>query len=209
MWMAAHKTIADALAEIDRREAAQRETAQRERIALLDAGIKQHTLRRDAAAVAEQIEHLVAVQHAAKRPAWHADFQLRYDGYWEEGAAKGINFSLEVAIECARHMFATARNAEERGFATNLLANALQTLGERDSDTTRLEQAVTAYSSALEYYTPKSTPFDWALTQNNLGNALQTLGVRESGTRQMEKAVKAYRRALEEFLVNACHSNGR
>src|SRR4051812_41791028 len=42
------QTIADALAEIDHRETAQRETAQRERITLLDAGIMQHTLRRDA-----------------------------------------------------------------------------------------------------------------------------------------------------------------
>ena len=65
------QAIADALAEIDRRETAQRETAQRERIALLDAGIKQHTLRRDAVAVAEQIEWRVAVQHATERPAWH------------------------------------------------------------------------------------------------------------------------------------------
>ena len=119
------KAIADALAEIDRRETAQRETAQRERIALLDAGIKQHTLRRDAVAVAEQIEQSVAVQHTAERPAWHPDFRARYDEYWEDGAAKGINFSLEVAIECARRMLDAAGDAEERGTAAILLGIAL------------------------------------------------------------------------------------
>jgi hypothetical protein len=111
------KAIADALAEIDRRETAQRETAQRERIALLDAGIKQHTLRRDAVAVAEQIERSVAVQHATKRPAWHPDFRARYDEYRKDGEAKGIDFSLEVAIECARRMLDTAGDAQARGTA--------------------------------------------------------------------------------------------
>ena len=135
------QAIAEALAEIDRREAAQRETAQRERIALLDAAIKQHTLRRDAAAVAGQIERLVAVQHVAERPAWHPEFRARYDEYLNDGRNKGINFSLEVAIECARRMLSTARDPDERGTATVLLGIALWTLGERESGTARLEEA--------------------------------------------------------------------
>ena len=123
---------------------------QRERIALLDAGIKQHTLRRDAVAVAKQIEQRVAVQHATERPAWHPDFRARYDEYWEDGAAKGINFSLEVAIECARRMLDTAGDAEERGTAAILLGTALARLGERESGTEQLEQAVDAYRDALQ-----------------------------------------------------------
>src|SRR5208282_3680204 len=109
--------IDHALADIDRREMVRRETAQRERIALLDAGIKQHTLRRDAVAVAEQIERSVAVQHAAERPAWHPEFRARYEEYREDGEAKGINFSLEVAIECTRRMLDSADDPQERGIA--------------------------------------------------------------------------------------------
>jgi tetratricopeptide (TPR) repeat protein len=193
------KAIDDALAAIDRRETAQRETAQRERFVLLDAAIKQHTLRRDAVAVAKQIERSVAVQHTAERPTWHPDFQARYHEYWEDGAAKGINFSLEVAIECARLTLGAARDADERGFAAVLLGVTLSTLGERESGTARLEEAVSTYRDALQEYTRERVPLNWAGTLNNLGNVLSALGGRESGTTRLEEAVSIYRDALQEY----------
>ena len=78
------------------------------------------------------------------------------------------------------------------------LGDALQTLGERESGTARLEEAVAAYRAALEERTRARVPLDWAGTQNNLGSALATLGERESGTARLEEAVAAYRAALEE-----------
>jgi tetratricopeptide (TPR) repeat protein len=78
------------------------------------------------------------------------------------------------------------------------LGNALQTLGERESGTTRLEQAVSAYQEALKEQTRERAPLDWATTQNNLGSALSTLGEHESGTARLEEAVAAFRAALEE-----------
>ena len=72
------------------------------------------------------------------------------------------------------------------------------TLGERESGTARLEEAVAAYRAALEERTRERVPLQWATTQNNLGNALATLGERESGTARLEEAVAAYRAALEE-----------
>ena len=54
----------------------------------------------------------------------------------------------------------------------NNLGNALRRLGERESGTARLEEAVTAYRAALEEMTRERVPLDWAMTQNNLGNAL-------------------------------------
>jgi tetratricopeptide (TPR) repeat protein len=78
------------------------------------------------------------------------------------------------------------------------LGNALQTLGERESGTARLEEAVAAFRGALEERTRERVPLQWATTQNNLGNALWTLGGRESGTARLEEAVAAYRAALEE-----------
>ena len=56
----------------------------------------------------------------------------------------------------------------------NNLGNALATLGERESGTARLEEAVDAYRDALEGRTRERVPLEWATTQNNLGNA-QTL----------------------------------
>jgi len=72
-------------------------------------------------------------------------------------------------------------------------------LGERESGTARLEEAVAAYREALKERTRKRVPLDWARTQSNLGNALETLGERESSTARLEEAVAAYREALKEY----------
>ena len=77
------------------------------------------------------------------------------------------------------------------------LGTALCTLGERESGTARLEEAVAAYRAALEERTRDRVPLDWARTQNILGNALQTLGWRESGTARLEEAVEAIEGAWE------------
>ena len=92
----------------------------------------------------------------------------------------------------------------------NNLGNALSTLGERESGTARLEEAVTAYRAALEEWTRERVPLDWAMTQNNLGNALSTLGERESGTARLEEAVDGLPRgAARNGRASACRSTGR
>ena len=73
----------------------------------------------------------------------------------------------------------------------NDLGNALRTLGEGESETARLEEAVAAYREALKEYNRERVPLDWAATQNNLGTALQTLGERENGTGQLQIAMTA------------------
>ena len=91
-----------------------------------------------------------------------------------------------------------ARDADERGAAGNDLGLALWKLGERESGTGKLEEAVAAYREALKEWTRERVPLDWAKTQQNLGVALETLGERESGTGKLEEAVAAYREALTE-----------
>ena len=44
----------------------------------------------------------------------------------------------------------------------NNLGAALRVLGERESGTERLEEAVTAYRAALEEYCRERVPLDWA-----------------------------------------------
>jgi tetratricopeptide (TPR) repeat protein len=78
------------------------------------------------------------------------------------------------------------------------LGNVLQTLGERESGTARLEEAVAADREALQENTRARVPLEWAKTQNNLGVALKVLGERESGTARLEEAVAAFREALQE-----------
>ena len=91
----------------------------------------------------------------------------------------------------------TIGDSEHRAALHAARGNALATLGERESGTERLEQAVQAYRAALEVHTRERVPLDWATTQNNLGNALAILGERESDTERLEQAVQAYRAALE------------
>jgi tetratricopeptide (TPR) repeat protein len=78
------------------------------------------------------------------------------------------------------------------------LGTALLRLGERESGTARLEEAIAADRAALEVSTRDRVPLDWAATQNNLGLALTRLGERESGTAHLEQAVAAFRAALAE-----------
>ena len=79
------------------------------------------------------------------------------------------------------------------------LGTALWSLGERESGTAQLEEAVAAFREALKEYTRERVPLQWAATQTNLGTALWRLGERESGTAQLEEAVSAYREALKEW----------
>jgi tetratricopeptide (TPR) repeat protein len=71
-------------------------------------------------------------------------------------------------------------------------------LGERETGTEHLGQAVAAYRLALEERTRQRDPLGWAGAQTGLGNALERLGERDPGTPYLEQAVAAYRQALEE-----------
>ena len=54
----------------------------------------------------------------------------------------------------------------------NNLGAALATLGEPESGTARLEEAIEAFVAALEERKRDRVPLDWAQTQNNLGHTL-------------------------------------
>ena len=185
-------TIDHGLAELD-------VAYRRSRGALLEEGVKVDILRRDAIAVTRRIEALVALDQPTDRPAWLPAFRERYDAFCEDGEAKGINFSLSVAIELARRMVATAHDSAERGTAVNLLGTALGRLGDREAGTTRLDEAVTVFRDELKEKTRERVSLQWAMTQNNLGLTLSKLGAREVGTARLEEAVTALREALREW----------
>ncbi len=79
------------------------------------------------------------------------------------------------------------------------LGLALARLGERESDTARLEQAVVVYRAALEERTRERVPLDWAMTQDNLGSALTRLGEREGGLEHLMEAKRSIHAAHELF----------
>ena len=81
----------------------------------------------------------------------------------------------------------------------NNLGNALWTLGERESGTARLEEAVAAYRAALQERTRERVPLDWAATQSNLGNALSVLGERVHSEESLQEALICFLEARPVF----------
>jgi tetratricopeptide (TPR) repeat protein len=102
-------------------------------------------------------------------------------GWYERGRDKGLRFDLEVAIALARESVKCAAGADQRGAATNDLGNALATLGERESGTERLIEAVEAFRAALLEYTRDHVPLNWAMTQNNLGVVEESFAAKTEG----------------------------
>ncbi len=153
----------------------------------------------DGEAAGDAIVALAEAIHGANAATISTFLNSEAETLYEYGRDRGSNVHLVALIALRRRLLALASSDDERGTARNNLGNALQTLGERESGTARLEEAVAAYRAALEERTRERVPLDWAMTQNNLGTALRTLGERESGTARLEEAVAAYRAALQEW----------
>jgi tetratricopeptide (TPR) repeat protein len=185
-------------AEWERAEAERQALSLRSGVALLEAGLRQDILRRDAVAAAHRVERIVALEHPDDVAARFRTMRERLGTFYVRGQDKGVNFDLLVAIEIARLALDSAQNAQQRGMALIDLGIALMRLGERESGSARLEEAVTAFRDALREWTRDRVPLDWAMTQSNLGLALTRLGERESGSARLEEAVTAYRDALKE-----------
>ena len=180
------------------KEAERKAGALKTGVALLEAALQTDLVRFDAEAAAGRVEKIVALEHEGDRKAQFEALRARQDRFYVEGRDKGVNFQLETAIVIARRAVALAQGPDEHGAALIDLGNALEGLGERESGTGRLEDAVSAFREALKELTRARAPLQWAMTQNNLGAALKALGERESGTGKLEEAVSAYREALQE-----------
>ena len=72
------------------------------------------------------------------------------DKWYVIGRDKGIAFDTTVAIHLAKCSVRIAGSSDQKGAALNDLGIALKTLGQRETGTERLEQAVEAYTDALK-----------------------------------------------------------
>ena len=189
-FTSASAAIADALAEEDA-------SHQARKIRLLESGIEVAMLEGDATRAAALLVQKADLD--AGGSAAFADLCAVWQRYYVKGRDKGTSLDPRIAIAIATLVVSRATTSHEQGAALNDLGLALAILGQRESGTDRLEQAVTAYESALREFTRDRAPLEWARTQMNLGAALQILGQRESGTDRLELAVTAYENALQEF----------
>jgi tetratricopeptide (TPR) repeat protein len=187
-----------------RNEADRREEGRRYQIKLLESAIRIDELQLDTEGVIEKLREFAAIEGHTDKGDVAAFLSHRAREFYERGDERGENPALLIAIAINRAVI--EENSRERAplqwaSSQNSLGSALWMLGQRESGTSRLEQAVTAYRAALEELERErhSVPLQWAMTQNNLGTALQSLGDRESGTKHLEEAVSAYGAALEEY----------
>ena len=88
-------------------------------------------------------------------------------------------------------------------------ATRSRTLGERESGTARLEEAVAAYRAALEERTRERVPLDWARTQMNLGNALWRSASARAGRRGWRRRWRPIARRWRNARASGCRSTGR
>src|SRR5271169_1192808 len=72
----------------------------------------------------------------------------------------------------------------------NNLGDALWRLGERESGTARLEEAVAVYRAAPEERTRERVPLDWAMSTGNQGAALMLLAERLGAVTKARSAVQ-------------------
>jgi CHAT domain-containing protein len=113
---------------------------------------------------------------------------------------------MEIAItgyEIALTIFTRVDFPEDWAATQNNLGNAYSQRIRGDK-TKNIEQAITAFSAALEVYThPDSLNFpqDWAMTQNNLGNAYRDR-IKGDPSENLEIAIKAYTAALQIYRRN-------
>jgi hypothetical protein len=78
----------------------------------------------------------------------------------------------------------------------------LRSLGERESGTQSLKQALTALRAALEERCREQSPYQWARTQVNIGLTLLTLSRRGGGNKVANAAIAAFKEATEAQALN-------
>jgi tetratricopeptide (TPR) repeat protein len=157
----------------------------------------------DGAAAAEAIILLAEAIHGANATMVAQSLNSEAESLYEYGRDRGSNPHLIALITVWQRLLDAASSDDELGTAHRNLGNALVTLGERESGTARLEEAVAAYREALKVLTRGRRPLQWAKAQNNLGTALTSVGERQNGTARLEEAVLACRDALKE-LTREC-----
>jgi tetratricopeptide (TPR) repeat protein len=136
-----------AFAEWEKYEADRRATSVAAGVGILSAGARQDILRRNFVGAAKRYARIVDLENPNSR---RAALRARQDEFYIEGRDKGVNASLEVAIELARLALAASRNGDDHLSVQNDLGLALTALGERETGTARLEEAVRAYRAALK-----------------------------------------------------------
>lgn len=164
-----------AIAELDIALAQEDAESDRRKIRFLNAATDEHLLDFDAEGAAAKIATRVRLE-TLKKDDFFETLRDERRIWYESGRDKGLNLHLQVAVALAKIAAEQADTPYRFGLALSDLGTALWTLGQRESRTNRLEDAVTTYRVVLKTISRDQYPLDWAAAQMNLGNVLSTVG---------------------------------
>jgi hypothetical protein len=104
----------------------------------------------DGEAAAEAVVALAKAVHGADRAGIFRALWVETQALCDHGRDKGSNVHLVAAITLSRRLLDAASTPDERATANSWLGHALTTLGERESGTARLDDAVAALSRGAQ-----------------------------------------------------------
>ena len=129
----------------------------------------------DGEAAAEAVIALAETVHGVDRAGVYKALKAEAQAHYQYGRNRCSNVHLVAAIALSRKLLDVASSDDGRGAAHVWLGNALLALGERESGTARLDEAVAAYREALKERTPEAAPYCHDQTQENLAICLALL----------------------------------
>ena len=137
----------------------------------------------------------------AERSRWEYFFKqagmlLNYGDEFGDNPALG---EAIVIYQDLLHLRSRAVFPLDWAMTQNNLGNALQTLGEREPGTKRLQEAVNAYRAALEEHTRERVPLHWAMTQYNLAGVYLQLAATGNQLYNLEEAHNCCSNAVAGF----------
>lgn len=186
----AHSSVDDAIAQ-------EEADAYRRKKRLLETGLEVAQVDRNAEVAAGRIEALLRLDHVGDD--LFTALREKQDDWYAKGRDGGLAFEAEMAMLLAKTSVVIAQTADQNGSALNNLGAALQTLGERESGTARLEEAVAAYRDALTERTRERVPLQWATTQYNFSLVIEVLATRNGSASTFQEALDCAKGALAAF----------
>jgi hypothetical protein len=155
----------------------------------------------DGEAAGDAIVALAEAHHGANAAAIATFLNSEAQTLEDYGRDRGSNVHLVALIELRSRLVALASSDDERGAARINLGNALRMLGERESGTARLEEAVAAFRAAQEEWTRDRVPLLRALSLGTQGIALMLIADRTNDAAIAETAVKQLETFYETWPV--------
>ena len=159
----------DGFARWEKQEAERRASATDTGVALLEAALKTDLLRFDAAAAAGRVEKIASLEHGDDPKALFEAVRARQGQFDVEGRDKGAPVPARGGDRDRAARAGVSSGSDEHGVALSDLGLALEELGERESGTARLDEAVAPSARR---------------SRNRPASGFRSTGRRRSGTRQ-------------------------